>query len=494
MKSQIKIGPEFFAKAINDYANWKWALIREFMQNSIDCRSQNIGIDITEKDGSTILTVTNDGSPMTEDIVTNKLLSLGSSGKDFQGAVGGFGKAKELLYFCWRSYKILSGDIKVEGSGAEYDISKTKQHVNGTISTIVIPHRVASELADFALQFIALSSVSCKFTINGNLVEQKLPKGSYRRSLPFARIYTNRSYENLLVVRIGGIPMFSSYCKHKGCVVVELDGTSGQNLTSNRDGLRMTQRSQLEGFISDLCTNKRKALQEKKTEYIRYDGEKLQCKGFAKHQTPATTSALTVGDIRISGETFAFEPRLNLGHQIPNGRYDQNEIAAEITTEQKIEAKVNKIASAFVIKNETGNQVQVWYRPDSDKFGKYAYKLIMVWTNLLVKMHEILGWQDEFAVGFIFNNNESIAEFEIDPTNGKTYYINPVTIDQAGRQSVRYTLSDREQFNQLIATAIHELVHGMGFMDHDEDYASKLTDLFGKLLAHNKDLQRCKNV
>ena len=97
MKSQVKIGPEFFIKAKNDYSDWKWALIREFFQNSIDCGSRQISIDITYANGKTTLTISNDGEPMTEQILTEKLLSLGSSGKGFAGTVGGFGKAKELL-------------------------------------------------------------------------------------------------------------------------------------------------------------------------------------------------------------------------------------------------------------------------------------------------------------------------------------------------------------------------------------------------------------
>lgn len=34
--NHVKIGPEFFSKAFNDYANWKWAIVREFMQNWMD--------------------------------------------------------------------------------------------------------------------------------------------------------------------------------------------------------------------------------------------------------------------------------------------------------------------------------------------------------------------------------------------------------------------------------------------------------------------------
>ena len=116
----VTIGSEFFVKSFNDYRDKYWAFAREIMQNSIDCGSTAIDIKIIEvpDDDCTLVVVRNDGEPMTREILVGKLLSLGSSGKDFQGAVGGFGKAKEILYFAHRSYAIASGLCRVSGSGA----------------------------------------------------------------------------------------------------------------------------------------------------------------------------------------------------------------------------------------------------------------------------------------------------------------------------------------------------------------------------------------
>src|ERR1700722_14896336 len=90
----VTIGPEFFVKSFNDYRDKFWAFAREIMQNSLDCGSTAIDIKIIEvpDDDCTLVVVHNDGAPMTSEILVDKLLSLGSSGKDFQGAVGGFGK------------------------------------------------------------------------------------------------------------------------------------------------------------------------------------------------------------------------------------------------------------------------------------------------------------------------------------------------------------------------------------------------------------------
>ena len=486
--AHVTIGPNFFAKAKNDYACWKWALVREFMQNSLDCGSKKIQIDVRFENGETFLTVFNDGEPMTEQIITEKLLSLGSSGKGFQGTVGGFGKAKELLYFCHKNYSIRTGNFEVLGSGAEYDIEYRPFFFPGTKSKVVISGKHDEEIQKQFKLFAYLCNVKCQIIVNDQEIAERLSSGKFRRELTFGKVYTNKLVQNLAVVRIGGTPMFSTYCKFDGCVVVELEGQSSEVLTSNRDGLRYDPRTQFESFIQDICTNKRKALEQKKTEYLRFGGNKVKCKGFKQHQKEIVIAGRTINaeDLKMDK---GFEFTIN-----PEGlNRDQYNIVEE-TAEQKIESKAHKIASSFIIKNETENQVQVWYRPDSEKFGKYAYKLIMVWTKLLVKMHEILGWDDEFSVGFIFTDNGCIAEYEQDGPNGKIYYINPVVIGAGGRQSARYTLSDREQFNQLIATAAHELVHGMGYGDHDENYAAKLTECFGKLITHNKDLQKCIKV
>lgn len=154
----VTIGPEFFTKSFNDYRDKFWAFAREIMQNSLDCGSTTIDIVIREEEdeGRTVVVVGNDGEPMTKDILVNKLLSLGSSGKDFRGAVGGFGKAKEVLYFAHRAYTISSGDLWVSGSGAGYDIEESNTPIHGTRSMVTWEGCVAERLREGFRRFIAL--------------------------------------------------------------------------------------------------------------------------------------------------------------------------------------------------------------------------------------------------------------------------------------------------------------------------------------------------
>jgi hypothetical protein len=39
---------------------------------------------------------------------------------------------------------------------------------------------------------------------------------------------------------------------------------------------------------------------------------------------------------------------------------------------------------------------------------------------------------------------------------------------------------------KLLATALHEVVHGLGYNEHDERYAGRLTEAFGQLLSNLK--------
>ena len=138
-EQQVRISPEFFRKIKLDYADWRWALVREFLQNCFDapgCRS--VELSVVTDGATTALTVVNDGRSMDRDTLVNKLLTLGGSGKNFQGEnTGGFGVAKSLLYYCHAGYVISTGDMLVRGCGAQ-DTITAQLPVLGTCSVITM--------------------------------------------------------------------------------------------------------------------------------------------------------------------------------------------------------------------------------------------------------------------------------------------------------------------------------------------------------------------
>ena len=231
--NQVAIGPEFFGKAFNDYADWGWALVREFFQNSADAGSYDIHFVVSvDGNGDTILTVRNNGTPMTRDILVNKLLALGGSGKNFQGSVGGFGKAKEILYFCHQGYTIHTGNLIVTGSGAGYNIEETDNAIAGTVSSITMSGDHVSRITGVLSLFASYCQWDGCLYLNGQHINTNLRKGSPRREITSGTIYTNRMFPGKMIVRMGGIPMFWSHAglNDRG-VILELGGKSSEYLT-----------------------------------------------------------------------------------------------------------------------------------------------------------------------------------------------------------------------------------------------------------------------
>lgn len=516
----ITIGPEFFAKARNDYDDWHWAIIREFFQNSIDCNSDNIRVEIAETDGNTVLSVQNDGDPMTEEILTEKLLCLGGSGKNFEGTTGGFGKAKEILYFCHESYIIRSGELRVDGTGASYDLT-TDNYVDGTISQIVISGFQKSELLEQIDRFIRTAQWSGTFHICGESKRADLRKGSPRRDLGFGKVYTNKSFKYRMIVRINGVPMFIQRTGFDRCVIVELKGASNEVLTSNRDGLVSPFRNELSDFVTELSVDKRSALKNRNRgpRYIQYRGTKLchqqalnvadvvdvdsdldegrsQYPGEVSNEETVVTvvDENTVSGVDVIGDDDEYhEPVMHeAGTGVRGGR------AAAYSAEPSSPEPRRQVATLgtnFILKNETDLKIPAYYDPGSGEFSTYSHKLVRIWGRVMLEMHRLFDREAEFSIGFIFDEGETGAtEAECEEGDyGLVYYLNPCEVVE---QDSSYSKSFRKRFklterDRLIAIGAHEFVHALGYGWHDERYACKLTDVLAVVMKNRKRFNWC---
>jgi len=508
----VSIGPEFFAKSRNDYDDWYWALVREFFQNCIDCGSSNIYFDASlNRMGDTVVTVQNNGSPMDYDTIVNKLFSLGSSGKNFNGSVGGFGKAKEILYFCHKSYEIRTGDIIVIGSGADYNLEQGVEHVEGTISTIVIEGDHVAELISRANRFVEYAQVSSCFIVDKCRSYGKLKKGSLRRDIGFGKVYTNNSHPNKMVVRINGIPMFDYPIGINKCVIVELTGASDGVLTSNRDGLVHPYKGELSDFITELSVDKRSALKKSMIpRYLHYSGEKLSAAKTVVSEI--LTSSIVDAEYKSASTSDVSCTKSNVvnieGKDVVVASFVASEAVANTTSkwgssakkinnsEVDIEKKLVTIGTDFVIKNETDLVVPKHFDPGSRQFSSYSAKLVRVWGRLMLQMHKLFGHEDSFSVGFIFDEGDisvTEAQFEDSCSFGKVYYLNPaIVVEQKYSYSKsfkkRFKLTDRDR---LISIAAHEFVHGLGYGWHDESYANELTNILAQVMKHRKKFNWC---
>lgn len=525
--AQVKIGPNFFAKVRKDYADWTFATAREFVQNSADAKyTTRITVEVTAKDDSVLLVVENNGETMSEDIIVNKLLALGESGKDFAGTVGGFGIAKSLLYMSNLSYRISSGKHLVVGCGGDYELTELDTPVAGTRSEVFIAPTKwldAAALAERIIKrFVAVIATTqrpnIEFTVNGKPVDANLKKGARRRGFTWGTAYTNKTYPKTLVVRIDGMPMFTKQIDLPRCVILELEGNSGDSLTSNRDGLQYTQQCQLDNLLYELAVDKVSALREPTTSYTHYSGKRLAAKKAQQTFSEILTAAYatvqepedTANEDEVEQAATAVIERPTLEHRTnvleswevsEEGEHTGTMLLAATRYGEPTEHEVKRhfvplktrpeVPGEFIIKNELGMQIPEHLLPES--FSAYAKKLITSWTATLLEMHHLFADTTDFAVGFILSDDRE-AEYEADGPYGAAFYINPVAVKKnsfGGR-----SLARRWKFNPIgkhaiLSVALHEYNHRKSTNYHDEEYANSLTDLTGVVFKNLAKFHKC---
>lgn len=488
---QVQIGREFFTKIKNDYANWQWALIREFLQNCFDAPScDEVLVTVVANGNNTTLTVRNNGAPMDEDTLVNKLLTLGGSGKNFDGEnTGGFGVAKSLLYYTHPSYQIRTGKLSVSGSGAQYDIKKSA-NLNGTESMVEIDGDQVNTLINTVERFAAFTQWKGTLSLNGRKLTCDLKKGSRRRDLGWATIYTNRSFANVCIVRLNGQPMFTRFCRFEGAVIVELTGKAKDTLTSNRDSVRGDYASELSDLLTALAVDKRSALREQRAEYKRYMGEKLRQEAAAKPKKQEQGLDGLV-DVAALAEMLEMAQGTGTSTESVSSTVTGGGVKLVVTsTEDVTQEATISLGHEFIVKNTTGMVTPEYHLPGK-QFSNYSRQLVRVWAAILLKMYAIHGISGEFSIGFVLDE-ESVAEHE-QGVYGKVYYINPIRVVCQRKQpncrsfKARYTGVWSARF-EILASAAHEFVHGAyGLKEHDENYAGKLTEIMARVFEHVKE-------
>jgi hypothetical protein len=467
--ASFKLSREFFAKAKADYADWRWSWVREISQNSMDCGSSQIEVTIERKGQNTQVVVANDGQPMTEDILVNKLLTLGGSAKD--GGVGGFGKAKEVLMACHLHWVVRTGSLLAEGEGGEYELTFDLDPLHGTTTTVLMEGDEVDRLVDMFERFAALVQWKGLLTVNSHVLTTDLRKGSPRREYDWGKVYTNQQHSNLLVVRIGGQPMFTRNIRFKGCVLVELTGTSAQRLVASRDRLQYRYNDELDALLNELAVDTRSALKQQRAEYKMYQGEKVKAEG----KKPQTQPGLNVGAL------------VQAIVQLEENNQSQGGVESRAVSR---ESRPISIGPEFICKQCAGMETPSYYLP-GDQFSFYAKGLVKAWVMTLKRLYELHDLDGSFSVGFIFDEG-CRAECEQSSEYGLVYYVSPAEIVRNQKSNsrsfkARFSSAWTNRF-EIMSLAAHEFVHGaFGLGQHTEDYAAKLTEVMVVMMANIKD-------
>jgi len=256
IRGKVNIPKDYFNKtAKREYVFWARALIREFLQNSVDAGSSTIKFKFRRSHLS--LVVQDDGCGMDKDIILSKLLALGGSHKQ-QGAVGGFGKAKEILFFAWNSYAIHTKCWLVEGEGSEYSVREVSQYYNGTRCVIYFYNEQEFNAAlTAAIEYLPRNEVDADIYLNSSKVSYAFGSKKKVRQFKWGTIYTCDAFSKDVSVRVNGLEMHKRYTtsRLKNQIIAELNGYSTKVLVSNRDTINHKYSCEIQGFLSELAIN-----------------------------------------------------------------------------------------------------------------------------------------------------------------------------------------------------------------------------------------------
>ena len=268
---QVQVPHSYFQKAKTEYSDWRWAMIREFIQNAYDAQATTIDFRLTANDAGRIeLHVDDDGVGMDQDTLENVLLCMGGSRKP-AGAIGGFGYAKAILFFAHHGYTIETRGLRVTGSGGEYRLQVDATYVTGT--------KIKVELGDDSVMLDAWRTrirsyagacfMECEtgravtIRLDGEvLVQNNEAIYSFNVVTPLGPMWYDEvpgSCRSEFVVSVAGLPMFveTFYSSaNQSSLNGGLELCAGSTvLTANRDGFTSGVREQFSKVVGGLVQN-----------------------------------------------------------------------------------------------------------------------------------------------------------------------------------------------------------------------------------------------
>lgn len=246
--NQMKLPGTYFSRmAQRDYRNWNEALIRELTQNSVDATATEISVSWEPE--SRTLHFNDNGNGMNRHILENVFLQFGASHKA-EGAVGGMGKAKELIIASWSSWSIRSNGILAQGRHNEYNISDC-DYIKGTTITLTISSEMHMN-EDVIKDFFRLCQISASVYLNGELLSEstKISSREIARIEGFGKLYKGSQSSSVCLVRANGVFMFSEWVEGNTPFIFEISNSAGC-MSAGRDG-----------FVGDYWTKFSKLLRE----------------------------------------------------------------------------------------------------------------------------------------------------------------------------------------------------------------------------------------
>jgi hypothetical protein len=490
----VTIGPGWFQNAVRDYSNWRLKWWRECIQNSVDAGAKNIWLSVKEVAEGFLVSCEDDGKGMTREIMMNKFLVLGETGKEErEGQIGGFGKAKELLIMPWVRWHIASGDTIMEGAGQPYEERRATSFRKGTLLEVVMPRDLTTTTVN-AMEFLNWCAVKgVRFFINGEQFKEKLNKGSLINQYEWGDIYHNKKVTTgRICVRINGVYMFSTgyFDNSMGTIIVETKGDSTKIFTANRDGFKNDMIEMiLYRLANEVATEGARALQKKSklitqiwkgTSRMSTRERALDVLEMIGPLPPVEKDKVLVLDgSTIDGIVNFFKQMTRPGGAgafvMPPADAGVVEIISQVPIEGQasLESFAQQLAwqPDFMVKNEIeGFSVPARFKPE--KMVKKMSTLAMVWAEACRWVFLQLRREATYGVGFLFSD-DARAMYVRHEDRSEWLLLNPYADSARQRE---YSATSEDELKDIYAMAIHECTHmSNGELQHNSSFAAALT-------------------
>lgn len=479
----ISMSHRWFNTIKKDYSDWHFAWAREAGQNSLDAGATRINISVRLlSEGNTSIVWHDNGCGMDEQTLESKFMAIGGSEKP-NGGTGGFGIAKLILAFAQKDYSIRSRDILAEGSGAAYRVKSGLPPHGGLTLSVTMEGDCVSIMKQRIRHWVRFTTTKCEIVLNGETLPT-LRMGRARKETPWCKVYVNKGPEedeghywgHYIRVRMNRQFMFKIYTSVSAHVTVDILGTDSQEyLTSNRDGMNWTWRAKLEKLVEELFENpnKIKEAPDHVTLYCGRDGVINLNSGQRKKRAKIALGGQTAAPKR-SAAISAHEPQQSTNITGPAAPKSFEEVKDLID------------GYDLLVVNKTNKEIPERFLPGQMKPNHY--KTMNRWIRIVQTCGEILGRTEEVRVGWVFAH-DARAMWKYHNTYGNMILVNPVTI--RATRFINYWKGDKKSFYEMVAVAIHELVH-IDRPNHNEGFAADITYALGKVMAQLPTLEKVR--
>jgi len=469
---------QYRSNACKEYDDFYEALFRELIQNSSDAGSKNIHISIEQDE----ITCIDDGVGMDLDIIQNKLLVIGGSEK-IDGAVGGLGKAKELLFFSWPKWIIETNNHRVEGEGGEYEIFELDHPVRGTKVILHRPKNITTDLPFKAISVARRCYINPNIFIDDALIDPYYKKGRLIKSIDnLGKLYVAKTENGKKItdqykvqVCVNGCWMFDKWIgEHDSHIVFDVDSKELDPLTimmASRDSFKYEYGNQLDALIQEIVVDKKSALtrREPTIHHIKGDGPVFVPPSDEEIDKMAELF-MKQSPERILAEVH----NMNENYQL------EVERIKHILTDLKSDPTRNVMSAYEQILNYEPDFI-IYEDVENDKWSstrikkfmqtKKASTIAQVWTETVKQVLWDNKISIRFVAGFLFDKE---AEAMFRRENGQEFFlINPIFVPATGVQNKIPFV------NYMRTTAVHEITHKYETY-HDEDFVSRYHHLESK--------------